>query len=767
MQKLLSLLLAVYTLLSSLFVSFSGLVSKMLSRPYRITISEVMASNKTMCLGCDCDWIELYNAEETSVTLDGYFLTDDMTKPDAYPLSGVTVSANGYTVVILDDDAPFGLSASGETVFITRRGKPVAYLKYGGDIGYGSCTADGVCSTPSPGYPNTEEGYFAYLDSLTLPDIMINEVISSNSKYLPVQSDDTEEYYDMVEIYNRSDRAVNLSNYTLSDKKKEPARYRFPVISLQPGEYFVVYCSGLTAEDHAPFKISSDGEILYLSDKSGVIDAVAVPSDLKRNESYGRNGSRLVYMNYPTFGKANKTGYYSAYTPPVASVASGIYDAGFSVTLEGDGNIYYTLDGSRPTVYSAVYDRPIPITENTTLRAVAYTGRRFSDVSSYTYLIGTEHSLPVVSVGIPAEYLRGSEGILDRIDVNIEKEAVLTLIEDGEEKFTVACGFRLHGNDSREGAKQNFQLRFRSEYGVSKLRYKVFDDLDIAEFNSLLLKGGSEDYPNAMMRDELATSLINGKTALFVQDYKPVVLYLAGEYYGIYYIRERFSDDYVASHFNVSPESVDLLSIVGFADDGDNDEYEALLEYISEHDLSNDAYYRYVVDRIDLNSLMDWYICRSYMGDKDYANIRYFRSDEHDGKWRWMFYDLDWAFWVTNDAPVTNILKPSSINTIVTALLKNPGFRTAFVNRYAELMKTVLNEEAFNRQIDKFVEILSPEIARDRERWGFTVAQWEAAVERIRAYFRNGARDAVVLKDIKTGFGLTDDQMIAIFGRTV
>ncbi|MBO4217786.1 MAG: CotH kinase family protein [Clostridia bacterium] len=768
MQRVLSLVIAISSLISSALGALAGLLFGSPDPVYDIVISEVMASNKTLCLGCDDDWVEIYNGGNTAVTLDGYYLTDDLNVRDAYPLSGVTIEAGGYAVVIIGDDAPFGLSSDGEAIYITKNGIVTNVFKYTGDIGYGSYTKDGASATPTPGFANTEDGYISYLESLTLPPVIISEVISSNSKYMPVETDDGAGYYDMVEIYNRSDLAVNLAHYTLSDKKKEPDRYRFPEKSLQPGEYFVVYCSGTSKDSsHAPFKIGSDGEILYLSDDDGIIDVMAVPGDLKKNESYGRNGKRLVYMNFPTFGKENKSGYISAYTPPLASVASGIYDSAFTVTLDGAGTVYYTLDGSRPTVYSEVYKEPVKITENCVLRAIAYSGRRYSEVSSYTYLIDVEHTLPVVSVGIPDEYLHGDGGILDTINKNIEKEAVLTLFEDGEERFTISCGFRLHGNDSRKGAKQNFQLRFRSEYGASKLRCKVFDTLDIDEFNSLLLKSGSEDYTSAMMRDELAASVVNGATSLYVQDYKPVILYLAGEYYGIYYIRERFSDDYVASHLNVSAESVDLLSIAGHIEDGDADEYEALLDYISGHDLSNDRYYKYVAEKIDVQSLIDWYVCRSYMGDRDYANIRYFRTDEGDGKWRWMFYDLDWAFWNANDAPVTSILKPSSINTIVTALLKNQSFRDRFLKRYAELMSTVLNEETFNRRIDDFVSVLSPEIARDRARWGFTVEQWSAAVEKIRAYFRDGARDRTVLTDVKRYFGLSDEQMKEYFGKTV
>ena len=181
------------------------------------------------------------------------------------------------------------------------------------------------------------------------------------------------------------------------------------------------------------------------------------------------------------------------------SMESGFYADEITVEIlcdDPDADIYYTLDGTRPSTSSRVYSGPITVSGVTTIRTFSVSNGRKSQLAAYTYVVDKEHDLPVVTISINRNSMYGETGVLNRDNIayNYEKEAVLTLIEDGEVKFTVPFGFRLHGNDSRKGSKQNFQLRFRAEYGAGKLEYKLFDNRDFDTFDSLLLKGGSEDW---------------------------------------------------------------------------------------------------------------------------------------------------------------------------------------------------------------------------------------------------------------------------------
>ena len=728
---------------------------------YDLQITEVMADNQTLSLGHDFDWVELHNREEMTVLLDGYYLTDDLAQPEKFSLQGLSLSADGYLAVELKEES-FGLSSKGETVYLTFGGETVSELTFPATERGESFGAEGVLTWITPGFANTEEGYLACQQARTLPDLILNEVISSNDSHAPVNG----AYYDVVEICNRSDAPLSLLGYTLTDKRSEPLRYAFPNVVLQPDEVYVVYCSGTPAlgADHASFKISSAGETVFLAKDGVILDRLAVPADLKRNESFGRSGMSEVYFPVPTVGAPNGQGFATGVPVPTASQPSGVYSAGFSVTLEGPGTIYYTVDGTRPTTASAVYGGPIPVSGVMTIRAFCQDGTRSSSMTAFTYIIDKNHTLPVVSVAMPTDLLTGPNGILTNGQFNYEYDGIVTMIENGEEKFSAPVGFRLHGHGSRWEPKQNFQLRFRSEYGVGKLNYPLFENRPFDQYDSLLLKGGSEDWNAAMMRDEICTYIAEG-TALSVQAIKPVVLYLGGEYWGVYFLRERFNDEYVEDHFDVDSNSVSILTSSGaHVECGSAAGYKEIKNFVSTHDMSLTENYQWLVSRIDANSLMDWYICRSYMGDKDTANVRRFQSTQGDGLWRWMYFDLDWAFYHKTDKPLTSISTSGGDHLIFRSLVASAEGKDAFLRRYAQAMKDYLNETNIISIIDTFADTTRPEVPADRARWGKTVKSWESAVERMRAYVRGGVRDERVKWDLKNYFGLSDAEMAAYFG---
>ena len=726
-----------------------------------IMISEVMPDNRNLLLGNELDWIELYNPGDMDMSLNGYYLTDDVQKPKAYSLNGLRIRAGEYLVVTLKDDASFHLSEMGETVFLMGNGETISQLSYGAVTNAESFCAEGACELPTPGFANTETGYEAYMNAAERSDLIINEVLQKNTHTYASNG----MYYDLVELHNCSNHSVNLSEYYLANSWESTKRFVFPDISLEPGGFFVVYCSGDSAlgTDHAPFKLSEEGQTLYLAHKGVFVDALAIPGNLKPDESFGRSGNVPVYLNAATFGFENSGGYLGGVEAPRVSVIPGVYEKAIHVELMGEGTIYYTLDGSRPTTKSKKYSGSIEIDGVETIRAICVNEGRTSSVGNFTYVIGEQHELPILVVSLPEA---SRDLLLEKVESSQEHEAIATLFENGNEKFTIPFGIRLHGNDSRKGKKKNFQMRFRSEYGASKLEYRLFADRDIDEFNSLLIKGGSEDWGNAMVRDELSTMLANGTSALYTQAMKPVVMYLGGEYWGVHYIRERFSADYVASHLGVSPESVDILySNKGYVQVGSDKDFASLKNYCKKHEMSESQNYQYLAERIDVNSLVDWYIFRTYVTDNDFANIRRFRSSEADGKWHWMYFDLDWSYYYTGAKPVTRALDDYGGDALlIDAVLQSEEGQHLFLSRYAYMLNTVLNEEYVSQCLDGILEMIESEMPRDRERWGKSMSGWEDHIKYIRKYIRDDTLHKSILNDLKSRFDLTKEEMEFYFG---
>ncbi|HSD14306.1 MAG TPA: CotH kinase family protein [Flavobacterium sp.] len=188
--------------------------------------------------------------------------------------------------------------------------------------------------------------------------IAINEVLASNTS---VNQDEDGNYEDWVELYNYGATPVNLSGFGLSDDAALRHKWSFPAVTLNPGQYLLVWCSDKNRTNpvnplHTNFKISAAGETLYLTNQSTLTLATFTAISLPDNVSYGKfpNGTgNYFYFDVPTPGQSNNTTSYSGVLPdPVFSVAGGFYTTnrtlGITNTVAGT-TITYTLDGSDPS----------------------------------------------------------------------------------------------------------------------------------------------------------------------------------------------------------------------------------------------------------------------------------------------------------------------------------------------------------------------------------------------------------------------------------
>ena len=105
--------------------------------------------------------------------------------------------------------------------------------------------------------------------------------------------------------------------------------------------------------------------------------------------------------------------------------------------------------------------------------------------------------------------------------------------------FSADCGLKVFGGMSRIYEKKSLALNFRDCYGTSSLDYPVFDSRDFGEYDNLILRTSGQDRLLTVMKDAMFTSVLDDAGVGFVQAYRPVVMYLNGDYYGVRYIRER------------------------------------------------------------------------------------------------------------------------------------------------------------------------------------------------------------------------------------
>jgi len=760
-----------------------------------LRITEIMPANDSTLPDCDgdfSDYIEITNFGDSPISLAGYYISDKDDDLLLARLPDKTIEPGSSTVIFASGKnkftesgeihTSFSLSADGEMVVLSYpTGEVIDSVQFpamNDDRAYivDAAGERRITVDATPGFANTPEGLEAFLSSRSTPSaLVISEVMTSNFSYM-MQNDG--KYYDWVELQNRSSSAIRLSDYYLTDSTSIKDKCHLPDVTLEPGEYFILICSGNSALStskytHANISLSAEEDSLYLYNKSAVLVDYAHLINLSYGGSYGRmeDGSAgYFYFAKPTPGAANKNGKRTITQTPFSTLASGVYDDKDSLTIElyGGETIRFTTDGTIPTASSKKYTEPIVINSTTVIRAACFSADALTgSTATFSYFIGENHELPIVSlVADPDDLWSDETGIyVEGNHTNYyqdwEKLAHVSLFEE-DGSFSIDCGLKMHGAGTREtSAKKSFKLLFRPRYDGA-LNYQVFDDSTINVFHSLLLRGG-EDYTRTLFRDELCRTLAaQGSDSLLTLNDKYCVLYINGEYFGIFAIRESYSEEYCASHMNVSPGSVTIAR--GPVNKKTNPDLYRLIDFAKENSMKVEENYRYIEQNIDLDSLIDWYIFEAYCGNNDIpGNVRYVFSTE-TGKWQYCFYDLDWAFVWTGTCRWA-FADGKQHSALFNALKENSEFRDRFLSRLGELFKGALSDDNILKTIDYYTELLKPEMERERHRWGGSVSGWEKSIASVRSYITEHDRQAQIIKSLSSYMDLTNEEISKYFGR--
>jgi len=479
-------------------------------------------------------------------------------------------------------------------------------------------------------------------------------------------------------------------------------------------------------------------------------------------------------------------------------------------------SIHYTLDGSMPTRESPVYTEPIIIQSRvgdtntismidtisyrfqepngevfkiTTIRACSFDkqSQAISPVITHSYFVDEQiyehYSLPIVSLVIDPTYLFDAEqgiyvtGKDERTDVDSWEKAFFLsgnyyftgedwerpihfefFEKNGNLAFSENAGVRIHGGTSRTYGQKSLRLYADSDYLASNLFghnfFSTFENKKISKFDSyetLIIRNTGSDWENAFIRDALIHQLVS-HTKLDTQSYRPVIVFLNGEYWGLYNIRERYDQTYFYNHYGIDPQNLVILEENGQVDIGtylDVQNYDALIDQILEFDLTQNNAFKEVEKLIDVDNYIDYQIVEYYIANQDWPsnNIKYWRmrTDEvyleapygQDGRWRWLLFDTDNAFnnLESNGLNIRNFGDEKIIPPRL--LLVNKEFRNRFINRFADHMNTTFKPERVIHEIDAIASLIAPEMEEQIARWhssGGSVEAWLANVEDLRNF---------------------------------
>ncbi len=796
---------------------------------FTVCINEYTTSETVTLADVDGEfsaWVELYNYGTVAVSLKGFALSDDATKNDKWIFPDVMLDAGAYLVVFLSGKtisyangselhADFKLSGEEDSLTLYDTAKRVAdsaaVFSLTSNLSYGR-TPDRAAwkffARTTPGAVNNVSG-FDEIDSALYPmskSVVINEVAAVNRSGLTASDGQT---YDYVELYNPTTEPVSLLGYRLSGNKSAAKGCALPDVTLGAGEYFLVFCGAdedvyvqHTGEQYATFGITRFGEQLYLFDKNNVVADTFKSGRLDDLQSCGRvstTDNGMYYFETVTPGKANPTsGKHGPAATPVFSVMSGYVDSGTTVSIScPNAQIRYTTDGSMPTLSSPLYTAPIVVTQTMTIRAKAWReGYMPSDDSAGSYIVGTKHTLPVMFLSTDPENLYdyhtgifadgpGWTETFPHVGANYWKDwerpvHVEYMDENGQMQLEFNAGIKVFGQYSRAQSQKSVSINMRDKYGVTEVCYPFFGDSATNVYSELVLRNSGQDINSAHIRDAFTAMVVKDQMDLDIMDYQPIIVYLNGEYYGLYDLREKICEAYVSNRTGVPEEDMDMIKGNNMMMTGTYDAHKELLEYVRTHSLKDEANYAYVCSQVDVDELINYWICESFFNNTDTGNIKYYKV-KSDGKWRWVMFDMDWALYPSTYQwnMIEEVVNPMGHGigkmfdtTLMCGLMQNDTFRDKFISQYLYHLNTTFNTERMLAIYDELVAEIAPEMEMHIAKWAqpSSVANWESycrtlrgIIEKKTAMTRQHLIDTCTSQSgyLPTYFGLTQAEMNA------
>ena len=316
----------------------------------------------------------------------------------------------------------------------------------------------------------------------------------------------------------------------------------------------------------------------------------------------------------------------------------------------------------------------------------------------------------------------------------VEVVGSFSMFEGDKCLFDIPCCIEMSGNSNLiSSAKKNMNIKFKKKFEQENLHYDVFDNGQ-EKHSSLSLRAGQDSSFRIFNQEIWQDLCLEMSDSLLTQYSRFCVLYIDEEYYGIYCLKDNISKGWYSDIVDVPKDYV--LSISDqFAEPVDF--YFNVYQPIKERDMSIDENYRTICDVLDIDAFIDWAIIEGVSANADlFANVRMFYT-EQTGKWEVVLFDLDSA--MKYDAPWASVFSDMQgvcygnyvATNIIKALLKNEDFRAKLFSRYAEVYDTVLSNESVIEKADYYRALLEPEIEKDREKWGFTVGDWNKNIQSL------------------------------------
>lgn len=317
-----------------------------------------------------------------------------------------------------------------------------------------------------------------------------------------------------------------------------------------------------------------------------------------------------------------------------------------------------------------------------------------------------------------------------------ERQGNLDYIDSasGNVEFSIPVGIRLHGGASRMYGQKSMKFYMREEYGQKNLKYALIpgdvnaEGKQIEKYKGFMLRNGGNDTELTKIRDLFIQNQVTDR-AFGTQATRPCVLFLNGEYWGVYNLTERYSDDNFEQNYGVDKDNVVVFKEDELDEGKDEDIalYDELMSYANK-DFTDDAVYNDFCNIVDIDSFTDYYATEIYIGNNDwlipsdkpyrknYLVWRARTAEEGnpyaDGKWRYMLYDTEYSMGLYSRgeqyAQTDSFTKAKNMDPLFAAVIQNETFYNKFVATIKEIGSTNFDYNTCCKKLDEYTALYKP-----------------------------------------------------------